>query len=75
MGNWVIVAVLLSVLATVWLAWLLYRINQPPEARKRARDGGDASAAPFVADGGGRSRADPDSDSGSDGGGGDGGGD
>lgn len=74
MGNWVIVAVLLSVLATVWLAWLLHRINQPPEARKRANGGDSAGATPFVADGGGgRSRAD--SDGGSDAGGGDGGGD
>lgn len=75
MGNWVIVAVLLSVLATVWLAWLLYRINQPPEARKRAHGSDGSGAAPFVADGGGRSRAESDSDASSDGGGGDGGGD
>lgn len=63
MANWVIVAALGSILATVWLGWLLYRINQPPAQRNR--DPGDAGVA------GGTS---PSKDVGSDGGG-DGGGD
>jgi len=73
MGKWVIVAVLVSLLATAWLAWLLHRINTPPEARRRG-NGADA-AVPPLAGGSGRDRDADGQDGGSDGGGGDGGGD
>ncbi len=77
MPQWIIVAALLSVLATVWLAWLLWRVNVGPQSKRKG--GGDGGAHVY-ADGGGKSRHDNDatdggsSDGGSDGGGGDGGG-
>ena len=69
MPQWIIVAALLSVLATVWLAWLLWRVNVGPQAKRNVgRDGGSHV---FVADGGGKSRHDNDTtDGGGDGGGG-----
>ena len=68
MGNWVIVAVLVSILATVWLAGLLWRINKPAESRNRsgAGDGPTVLAA---------DRGRDIEDGGSGDGGGDGGGD
>lgn len=76
MPQWIIVAALLSVLATVWLAWLLWRVNVGPQA-KRGRDRGGDGGTHVIADGGGgKSRHDADSNDGSsDSGGGDGGGD
>lgn len=68
MANWVVVAALGSILATVWLGWLLYKINQPQDrTQTRNRGGGDSGA------GGGTSPS-KDWHAGSDGGG-DGGGD
>lgn len=74
MPQWIIVAALLSVLATVWLAWLLWRVNAGPQAKRGSN--GDGGTHVF-ADSGGKSRHDndaSDSDSGSDGGGDGGGG-
>jgi len=66
MPSWIIVAALLSVLATMWLAWLLWRLNAGPQEKRDS--GGDGSSHVF-ADGGGKSRHDSDSsDGGSDGG-------
>jgi hypothetical protein len=74
MPQWIIVAALLSVLATVWLAWLLWRVNVGPQAKRNTDGGRDGGTHVYVGDGG-KSRHDNDANDGGSDGGSDGGGD
>jgi len=75
MGSWIIAAAVATIVITGGLTYLVYRVNAPPEQRRRKADGDGGSI--YVGGDGARGRADADrSDDGVDGGGGgDGGGD